>query len=58
MSYREIGRLHKMVDVAGMDVTEAIECDVVKGLEPDSIRMIYEAMPDSIAWKKNLGELI
>lgn len=58
VSYREIGRLHKMVDVAGLGVTEAIECDVVKGLETDSIRMIHDAMPDSIAWKKNLGELI
>lgn len=58
VSYREIGRLHKMIAGAGFGITEALDTCLVKGLEKDSLRMIYGAMPDSIAWKKNLGELI
>lgn len=58
VSYRTIGRLHKMVDGAGLGVTEAIETCLTKGLEGDSLRVIYEGMSDSVAWKKNLGELI
>lgn len=58
VSYRTIGRLHKMVDGAGLGVTEAIETCLAKGLEKDSLRMIYTGMSDGVAWKKNLGELI
>lgn len=58
VSYRDIGRLHKMVDLAGMEVREAIETCLVKGLEKDSVNMIWSGMSDKVAWKKYLKELL
>lgn len=58
VSYREIGRLHKMIDIANMEVGEAIKCCLVKGLEQDSIRMIANDMKESIAYKRFLNKLL
>lgn len=58
VSYREIKRLHKMIDIAKMNITDAIRYCVVKGLEKDSLRMIANAMSDTIAYRKNLMEIV
>ena len=58
VSYREIKRLHKMVDVAKMNVTDAIRYCVVKGIEKDSLRMIANGMSSAVAYRKNLIEII
>ena len=57
VSYREISRLSKMIDGAHMDEVSAIKSCVVKGLEKDTLRMIYNSMRD-IGYKKFLKELI
>lgn len=57
VSYRDIGRLAKMIDGAHMDEVSAIKCCVVKGLEKDTLRMIYNDMKD-VSYKKFLKELI
>lgn len=57
VSYREIKRLHKMIDVAGMDVTTAIKTCLVKGLENDTLRMIANQMSEAVAYRKNLLEI-
>lgn len=58
VSYREIKRLHSMIDVAGMGVTEAIRYCVTKGLERDTLRMVANGMDNSLAYKKNLLEIV
>ena len=57
VSYREISRLSKMIDGAHMNEVSAIKSCVVKGLEKDTLRMIYNSMKD-ITYKKFLKELI
>lgn len=58
VSYREISRLHKMIDVAKMDIAKAIKCCLVKGLEKDTLRMIENNMSNSVKYKANLKEII
>lgn len=58
VSYREINRLHKMIDVAKMDVTTAIKTCLLKGLEKDSLRIIVNQMSSSVAYRKNLLEIV
>lgn len=57
ISYREISRLHKMIDYAQMDERVAIQTCVVKGLEKDTLRMIAQEMKD-VDYKKFLIEII
>lgn len=57
VSYREIKRLHNMIDIAGMDVTTAIKTCLVKGLENDTLRMIANQMGSEIEYRKNLLEI-
>ena len=57
VSYREIKRLHNMIDLAGMDVTTAIKTCLVKGLENDTLRMIANQMSSEIEYRKNLLEI-
>jgi len=47
VSYREISRLHKMIDIAKMDVVSALKSCLIKGLENDSLRMIMRDMDSS-----------
>ncbi len=58
VSYREIKRLHAMVDVAKMDVTRALKYCLVKGLDKDSLRMVANAMGSDVAYKVNLLKII
>ena len=58
VSYREIQRLHKMIDIANMEIQEAIQCCLVKGLEKDSIRMIVNSMSEKVEYKKYLNKLL
>lgn len=57
VSYRDIGRLAKMIDGAGMDVKIAIKTCLIKGLEKDTLRMICNDMKE-VTYKKFLKELI
>lgn len=57
VSYRNIGMLEKMIDGAHMDEVSAIRSCVAKGLEKDTLRMIYNSMKE-ISYKKFLKELI
>ena len=57
VSYRDISRLAKMIDGAKLDVKSALRSCVIKGLENDSLRMIYDTMEDC-EYKKILKELI
>ena len=58
VSYREIKRLHNMIDIAKMSVTNAIRYCVTKGLEKDSLRMIVNRMSSEVAYRKNLLEIV
>lgn len=58
VSYREISRLHKMIDLAKMETKVAIKTCVIKGLEKDTLRMIANQMSESVGYKKFLNEII
>lgn len=46
VSYREMSRLYKMTEIAKMDMSVALKTCLFKGLEGDTLRMIYSEMKD------------
>lgn len=58
VSYREMSRLNKMINVAGLEKDEALKCCLTKGLEADTLRMICGQMSDSLEYKAILKKLI
>lgn len=58
VSYREMSRLNKMINVAGLDKAEALKCCLVKGLEWDTLRMILGQLDDGLAYKEILKKLL
>lgn len=58
VSYREMSRLYKMITIAKLDKAEAIKTGLTKGLENDTLRMIYNDMSNTIAYKSELAKII
>lgn len=58
VSYREMGRLYKMIDIAGLDKPLAIRSCLTKGLEQDTLRMISSSMKKGLAYKKDFDAMI
>ena len=58
VSYREMSRLYKMITIANLDKAEAIKTGLTKGLEKDTLRMIYNDMPSSIVYKSEFAKII
>lgn len=58
VSYREMSRLYKMITIAKLDKAEAIKTGLTKGLEKDTLRMIYNAMDNTLAYKSELKKII
>lgn len=56
VSYRAIGRLAKMLQI--LDVDEALETCLVKGLEKDDLNMIYNSIILDSKYKKALKMII
>lgn len=47
VSYREMSRLYKMINVANLDKTIALKTCLIKGLENDTLRMLLNDIKDS-----------
>lgn len=58
VSYREMSRLYKMITIAKLDKAEAIKTGLTKGLENDTLKMIYNDMSNDIAYKNELAQII
>lgn len=58
VSYREMSRLYKMIDIAGMDKTTALKTCLIKGLERDSLVMICGQLSDNLKLKENLKNIL
>ncbi len=57
VSYREMSRLYKMINVAKLDKTIALKTCLLKGLENDTLRMLLNDIKDS-EYKKILKNII
>lgn len=57
VSYREMSRLYKMIDIAKLDKTVALKTCLTKGLEKDTLRMIQDSLKEN-EYKDILGALI
>lgn len=58
VSYREMSRLYKMIEIAKLDKDIALKTCLLKGLENDTLRMIMNSMSDSFEYKKELKKVI
>lgn len=58
VSYREMSRLYKMINIAGLDKVEAVKTGLTKGLENDTLRIIYNDMNSNLAYKNVLEKII
>lgn len=47
-----------MITIAKLDKVEAIKTGLTKGLENDTLRMIYNDMSSDIAYKSELAKII
>lgn len=56
ISYRAIGRLAKMVQL--LDIREALETCLIKGLEKDDINMIYQGLKRDSKYKSTLKQMV
>lgn len=56
ISYRAIGRLAKMVQL--LDIREALETCLIKGLEKDDINMIYQGLKRDSKYKSTLRQMV
>lgn len=57
VSYREMSRLYKMIDIANLDKQVALKTCLLKGLENDTLRMICNDMKES-TYKEVLRGLV
>lgn len=57
VSYREMSRLYKMIDIAKLDKAVALKTCLTKGLEKDTLRMIQDSLKEN-EYKDILGALI
>lgn len=60
VSYREIKRMYKLIDIAGMDKPTAIKSCLLKGMQEDkdSIRMILSDMSSSLVYRAELEKCL
>lgn len=58
VSYREMSRLYKMINVAKMDKDIALKTCLTKGLERDSLQMIMNSMDASLTYIEELKKVI
>lgn len=57
VSYREMSRLYKMITIAGLDKAVALKTCLTKGLEGDTLKMIWNDMPN-IAYREELKKIM
>ena len=57
VSYREMSRLYKMVNIAGLDKAVALKTCLTKGLEGDTLKMIWNDMPNGV-YKDELKKIM
>lgn len=58
VSYREMSRLYKMIEIAKLDKETAVKTCLLKGLEKDTLKMIMNAMRGNEEYKKVLKNII
>lgn len=58
VSYREMSRLYKMIEVAKLDKEVALKTCLLKGLERDTLKMVCNSMDGNLEFKKVLNKII
>lgn len=58
VSYREMSRLYKMIEIAKLDKDVALKTCLLKGLEKDTLQMVCNSMDSSLEFKKVLNKIV